>query len=512
MKNLLKKAMFFLIFSMLLTMVSSTSLEAAGKKTKLSNSNITLKVGKKKTITLKNYKKISKKKIKKVKWTTSNKKVVAIKVTGKYRQKCVITGKKKGTATIKVKYNGKTYKCRVKVNKGTNAKSSAEGDNTTTEDKKTTQDEKTTEDKTVLVSSILLSSDFESMTVGDTIKLTASVLPSNATDKSIEWSSTKPDLASVDKNGNVKALKAGKVAIYAKNTKSKKKASVNIIIGNPAKYSYECFILGNIYSGYFYPHDVYGCGNTIVYIKTNNPDPSTISLRYKNVIFNSMSNAPFLISSTTKFDDVEYLEFDSNEYSDLRAVEGGYIGITNYNVDIPVGNQIVQVREYYNTNLDIEYSDPVYTVAKEFNVTVHDYDAEFNEWMDNVIAQTTDDTMNVHEKMNAICTYLKSQFRYLPSTSDDNGNIKILSLASEMGPSFKAYVWESYISPATLVKFGEKIGYKLTNMYFEGDWSKHAYAKGIFEGNTYYYEACPLLSTNYYEDVNTIKKVDFSKY
>ena len=90
---------------------------SAKSVTKISNKSVTLTVGKTKTISLKNYKKLSKKAIKKVKWTTSNKKVVSIKVSGKYKQKCKLTAKKAGTSTIKVKYNGKTYKCKVTVKK-----------------------------------------------------------------------------------------------------------------------------------------------------------------------------------------------------------------------------------------------------------------------------------------------------------------------------------------------------------------------------------------------------------
>ena len=49
---------------------------------------------------------------KKVKWRSSNKKIVSIKKDGEY---CRITGKKKGKAVITAKYKGKTYKCKVTV-------------------------------------------------------------------------------------------------------------------------------------------------------------------------------------------------------------------------------------------------------------------------------------------------------------------------------------------------------------------------------------------------------------
>ena len=106
----------FMVFMVLLTTILPMQVNAKSV-TKISNKSVTLTVGKTKTISLKNYKKLSKKAIKKVKWTASNKKVVSIKVSGKYKQKCKLTAKKAGTSTIKVKYNGKTYKCKVTVKK-----------------------------------------------------------------------------------------------------------------------------------------------------------------------------------------------------------------------------------------------------------------------------------------------------------------------------------------------------------------------------------------------------------
>ena len=71
---------------------------------KLNKTKITLKVGKKYTLKLKNNKK-------KVTWSSSRKKVAAVSRKG------VVTAKKAGTATIKAKAGGKTYKCKVTVKK-----------------------------------------------------------------------------------------------------------------------------------------------------------------------------------------------------------------------------------------------------------------------------------------------------------------------------------------------------------------------------------------------------------
>lgn len=144
----MRKTALFLLIAMLLVGINSSTVEAASNKTKLNSTKVTLTTGKTKTLKLKNYSKLNKKKLKKVKWSTSNKKVVSItKVSGKYKQNCKITAKKAGKAIIKVKHNGKTYKCTVTVKNKTNNTT----EKTTTE-KKTTEksntDKKTTEKST----------------------------------------------------------------------------------------------------------------------------------------------------------------------------------------------------------------------------------------------------------------------------------------------------------------------------------------------------------------------------
>ena len=143
----MKKLTLFLLTALMIISFNATTVEAKAT-TKLSNSSVTLNVGKKKTIKLKNY---NKKKIKKAKWSTTNKKVASIKAT---KEKCTITAKKAGKATIKVKYNGKTYKCKVTVKKTTKATTEKSTTETSTTEKTTekstteTTTEKTTEQPT----------------------------------------------------------------------------------------------------------------------------------------------------------------------------------------------------------------------------------------------------------------------------------------------------------------------------------------------------------------------------
>lgn len=54
------------------------------------------------------------------------------------------------------------------------------------------------------------------MTKGEGEQLIATVLPDNATDPSVTWTSNKTEVATVDQNGNVTSVAPGKATITAK--------------------------------------------------------------------------------------------------------------------------------------------------------------------------------------------------------------------------------------------------------------------------------------------------------
>ena len=67
----------------------------------------------------------------------------------------------------------------------------------------------------VMVSSITLDHSSLELVEGDSQVLTATVLPSDATDKTVSWSSSAPEVASVNSQGLVTALKEGEAVITA---------------------------------------------------------------------------------------------------------------------------------------------------------------------------------------------------------------------------------------------------------------------------------------------------------
>lgn len=85
--------------------------------------------------------------------------------------------------------------------------------------------------KVVLVSKINLKAETTEITAGDTVKLTAEVLPENADNKEIEWKSSDEKTALVDEKGVVTAIKAGTVTIEAvAKDGSNAKGSITLVI------------------------------------------------------------------------------------------------------------------------------------------------------------------------------------------------------------------------------------------------------------------------------------------
>lgn len=127
----------------------------------------------------------SKKINKKLKWSSSKKKIVSVNKKG------VITGKKNGTAVITAKAkDGSKKKITLKVTVGKRA-----------EELTFTNSEK-----------------YSRMYVGNTYTLKAAFTPSNTSNKKLTWSSSDEDIATVNSNGKVTAKANGKVMIMAETT------------------------------------------------------------------------------------------------------------------------------------------------------------------------------------------------------------------------------------------------------------------------------------------------------
>ena len=132
-----------------------------------------------------------------VSWTSSNESVAIVGTGGE------VTGVKAGNATITVttKSGNKKATCAVTVNANK-----------------------------VAVESVSLSKGELSLTEGETESLTATVKPENATDKSLEWSSSDDKIATVDQSGKVSAIKAGNATITVTTKDGAKKSTCKVTV------------------------------------------------------------------------------------------------------------------------------------------------------------------------------------------------------------------------------------------------------------------------------------------
>ena len=86
------------------------------------------------------------------------------------------------------------------------------------------------EQATIAVASITLNKQAISLVVGSSETLSDTVAPSNATNKNVTWNSNKTDVASVDGNGKVTALKAGTATITVTTVDGNKTATCAVTV------------------------------------------------------------------------------------------------------------------------------------------------------------------------------------------------------------------------------------------------------------------------------------------
>ena len=87
--------------------------------------------------------------------------------------------------------------------------------------------------KKTAVTGITLNKTKVSLKTGGTVSLTATVKPSNASNKAVTWSSSNKAVAKVDKNGKVTALKSGTATITVKTSDGGKTAKAVINVADP---------------------------------------------------------------------------------------------------------------------------------------------------------------------------------------------------------------------------------------------------------------------------------------
>lgn len=88
-------------------------------------------------------------------------------------------------------------------------------------------------EKILLVNNVKLNKTTASLTAGNTLQLKAAISPSNATNKTMTWKSSKTSVATVDKNGKVTAKGVGTATISVTTEDGGKTATCKITVTKP---------------------------------------------------------------------------------------------------------------------------------------------------------------------------------------------------------------------------------------------------------------------------------------
>ena len=180
-------------------------------------------------------------------WTSSNSNVARVDANGN------VIAVNAGTATITAKSNnGKTTTCKVTV----------------------------INPASVAVSSVGLKSS-TTIVKGKTEKLTATVSPSNASNKAVTWTSSNSNVARVDANGNVTAVNAGTATITAKSNNGKI-ATCKVTVNNPYKTRAVKFMV-NVPASFKQKHyvEILDANNNVIYTSAVKTGSSIYNFTYQ---------------------------------------------------------------------------------------------------------------------------------------------------------------------------------------------------------------------------------------
>ena len=132
----------------------------------------------------------------------------------------------------------------------------------------------------VSVTSVKLNKTSTTIEKGKIEKLTATVSPSNATNKAVTWTSSNTNVATVDASGNVKAIATGSATITVTTKDGSKKATCNVTV--PYKFKTMPFKVDIGYSfKEKYKVEILDEKNNILYTSADKVGSSNYNFTYK---------------------------------------------------------------------------------------------------------------------------------------------------------------------------------------------------------------------------------------
>ena len=283
---------------------------------------------------------------------------------------------------------------------------------------------------------------------------------------------------------------SGTTKVYGDWSRAKKVSVGNYStpVSNKSRYSYQLYYVdgrGN---------DFYTDTTRVVYIKTDNPDPSTIRLlsEESGVMVTSVGGSERL------YQDINYLDPTDNDEL-LQKVEGGYVTYVKFD---KAGTHPMELREIQENG---------YVTVKKFQWTAKDYMTGINDWIKKLIAEQTNSSMTSMQKINAICAYLRGNFKY-----NHTYRGMLVELASDPEePFFISQRWDSLESPAIVKMIAQEIGgfdeiylYAEDNTLSPEDYKLyHSFFRLRAGSEEVTLSVCPITVSGRLE---TIEKIDFT--
>ncbi|MCL2051342.1 MAG: Ig-like domain-containing protein [Lachnospiraceae bacterium] len=255
---------------------------------------------------------------KSVTWSSSNSSVATVSASG------MVTARAAGTATITARTNdgNRTATCTITVRQ-----------------------------PIISVASVSINAPSSTITVGRSETLTVTVSPSNATNKSVTWSSSNTSVASVS-NGVVTARSAGTATITVKSNDAGRAASINITV-RPATVAVTGVSLNKP------PSTSLELGKSEMFTATISPANAT----NKNVTWASSSQS-LVVSNTGRVTAVR----DGSATISVTTVDGNRRATTA--VDVIVRVERVEINEQSQSNvLRVGYGKTITATVRPSNAT-----------------------------------------------------------------------------------------------------------------------------------------------
>ena len=217
---------------------------------------------------------------------------------------------------------------------------------------KSRQLEKLNTGQIVGVSGITLNKTALNLTIGASESLVATISPSNATNKDVEWTSSNTNVATVDTTGKVTGVSAGSATITVKTKDGAKVATCNVTVKNPVISANENKLIGEdrYKTAIKVSNRGWSKSDNVVIVNS-----SAIVDALSATPFAKMKNAPILLTGAENLNNET-----KKEITRLGAKNVYVIGGTGV-----VSKNVVSELKAMNLNVDRISGDTRYTTALE---------------------------------------------------------------------------------------------------------------------------------------------------